>query len=332
MKKSELMKIITQRYLDFLKNLNVPIAEVFSGKAAPEKKQALRSLLDFYSAQCKEISSLNANYNARDLVFDLAAGLRAIESEQMKKGLFDEKSTKPIQTAKKATQLIFTYIQQKCIEENDEHELTVNLREYRTVDKKSVQQGIDYNLDQIPEAVITKDGTVYPVPDYHDTLIRMLISNNIDVSGAIRINAMDEQLLNISSLDQFSFIDGDLSKEKTIMLTDEQAMSLYQFFEMAKICSPELTCSFEDVLLASENLGWQKHGGTKSDIAYYNNKYMKINLETISTVVEEVHDPKVCSHRDHNLLVRLYEELKANNNIRRGEILANKNDGVTPSP
>lgn len=326
---------ITNKYIEFARKMidkGAPVFEMFDGEPTAHKEAALKKVLEFFSGLNKRLVNMDVECDAHDVLAEILLGLECAKRASLQSNEYEGEKIRLIDHLNYLITKIGNFIYQGYIVENEDHSLSIAPLTMQAVDIKNMRKAISQNLQKMPEAIITEDGKVYPAKDMHDLLVQFLIANNVDLRGAIRIDAIEigynvtgnrrDGRIIYSSLDQFGYKWKELYHDKSVWLTKEQAESMYKFFLAVKQHYPVLACSFKDVLLASENLGWQAEGSERKDLAYYNNKATRNNLELLSDVVAEMYDEKGKNHADLDIL-NMCDELVVQNNIRRSIIINN---------
>jgi len=330
---SQFQSQITDKYIDFLKDLmesGAPVFKLFEGEPSEIKRETLVKVLKFVSVLNKRVVRAGVECDAHDILAELLGGLNAHKLNLIYEKNFDINTEVFVEQARHLITKLGNLIYQGYIVEKDNHSLSVAKLTLPSVDVKNMRNMIDQNLQKMPEAIICEDGKVYPAKDMHDLLVQFLLANNVDLRGAIRVDAIEigyhvtgdpkDGRIIFSSLDQFGYMWKELHRDKAVYLTKEQAESMYKFFLAVKQCFPELRCSFKDVLLASENLGWQAEGNERSVLNYYNNKATKDNLELLGDAVAKAYNQNERRHNDLEVL-NMSDDLIRQNNIRSSEIV-----------
>jgi len=131
------------------------------------------------------------------------------------------------------------------------------------------------------ELIITQDGTTYFAPVDHQSLAYWLITQDIDLSEAIRIEAYREySSFDFGSLQNFSFANMGL-KNETITISDNQAKSIRTVYATLMTNWKGIT-SIEKALSFSNGLGLDK--------ASYNedNTESRQNLRTLGYYLDDI--------------------------------------------
>lgn len=327
---------ITDKYIEFLtdlKNYDAPVFQLFEGEPSEEKRNTFIKVLKFISVLNKRMVKAGVECDAHDILAELLKGLDTHKLRLIEARKYDLETEAFIQRANHLITKIGNFLYQGYLVEKENHNLSIVPLTLPEVDFKNMRNMISQNLQKMPEAIICADGKVYPAKDMHDLLVQFLIANNVDITSAVRVDAIEigynvkansnNGRIIFSSLDQFSYMWKELCQDKTVWLTKEQADSMYKFFLEVKKCYPELSCSFKDVLLASENLGWQAEGNERNALSYYNNNATKNNIELLGDAVIMQHNKSGKNHADLAVL-NMADDLVTQNNIRRS-ILVSKN-------
>ena len=138
------------------------------------------------------------------------------------------------------------------------------------------------------EGVIVPDGTLYVSLNEHTCMTMFMIANGIDLEGSLRITQMPNgnRQFSLSSCNYLTAygIHG-FEKDKNIMITDNQAKSLYKFFRGIKSENKGGGQTLMQILARSVNFGWDFLNVTMEDInislkhAKYNSMTLEDNLE-----------------------------------------------------
>ena len=327
---------ITNKYVEFLRKLlnkKAPIFELFEGEPSEKKRETLLKVLQYISTSCKCLDKMGVKCDMHDYLAELLLGLDYYVKNLITTQSLDDDAINLVRQANLLVTKIGNFIYQGYIVENDKGNLSVPKLFLSDINVKNMRDIISQNVYNLPEAIICADGKVYPAKGIHDNLVQFLIANNVDLKDAIRVDAIEignhvrgnkrDGRIIFSSLEQFGYMWDELNHDKAVWLTPEQADSMYMFFLAVKQCYPEMKCSFKDVLLASENLGWQTEGNDRRCLIYYNNNVTKENLELLSDSVAKMFDENDRRRPDLDVF-NLSEELIRQNNIRRS-ILISKN-------
>lgn len=150
--------------------------------------------------------------------------------------------------------------------------------------EKSVITAKRLNHHNLFEGAITKDGVMYTCFNIHETMLSYLSCLGIDLSGAVRVQeAVNLGKFNFSSFVTYVGFESHFEKDDFIVLSDKQAKTMESIVNSLK--KAHLLKSgneFEDVLLRSDNLGWNMFYASKSrKVSDFNLYVAKKNTTTL---------------------------------------------------
>lgn len=145
-----------------------------------------------------------------------------------------------------------------------------------------VNKLVGKSKEKLYEGVITTDGKFYVSLSEHTGLCMYLNASGVDLKGALRITQMPggQRTFSLSSLHYLSYIIKSVEDDKNIVLTDEQAQSLYKFFKAIKSENKGGGQTLLSIFMRSVGLGWDFMNFSMEDINI-SLKHARRNLETL---------------------------------------------------
>ncbi len=158
-------------------------------------------------------------------------------------------------------------------------------------------------------AIVTQDGTFYPVKTTHANLIIDMDNYHIDLKGAYRITECQTGDISVSSLEIFQKLSTGIDAS-LIKLTEEQAKTLITYYTTIRRITSSKS-NFIEMLKNSTNLGWHLFSFNPNSHSIST----KIALYNIDQLIEIIDKDPVLIERPDLDLTNLREEIIESNKL-----------------